>query len=149
VPSNLVLPLFPAIDKLLFDCHNVPWTTRYDRKEIKMKLRPFGLWIAPVLLWAFTMLPAAAHSHSHSRFIRHSGGGMTYCTYYRDRLGRTASDLVPRGAWVLLSRGGTAIRVRITDRGVHHFDLTPGQFRRFAPLHQGVVSHVHYQILRR
>jgi hypothetical protein len=74
---------------------------------------------------------------------------MTYCTFYHDQRGRTASDLVPRGSWVLLSRGGTAIRVRITDRGVNHFDLTPTQFRRFAPLSRGVVGNVRYHVLSR
>lgn len=106
-----------------------------------------GAWIVPVLLPVLLVLPAQAHSHHpHS----HGGrGGTTFCTFYRDRLGRTASNLVPRGSWVLLSRGGTAVRVHITDRGVSHFDLTPSQFRRFAPLHRGVVRGIRYRLLSR
>ena len=87
------------------------------------------------------------HARSHSRHA--GGGGSTFCTFYSDGQGRTASNLVPRGSWVLLSRGGQAMRVHVTDRGVNHFDLTPGQFRRFAPLDRGVVSGVHYRVLSR
>ena len=107
----------------------------------------FGAWIAPTLLLS---LPAQAHSHPHRHSYSHAQrGGTTFCTFYHDRQGRTASNLVPRGSVVLLSRGGTAIRVRVTDRGVSHFDLTPSQFRRFAPLHHGIVRGVHYRVLSR
>ena len=106
-----------------------------------------GAWIALTLL---LILPAQAHPHHrHPRASRAGRGGTTFCTFYHDRQGRTASNLVPRGSWVLLSRGGTAVRVHITDRGVSHFDLTPSQFRRFAPLHRGVVGGVRYHVLSR
>ena len=97
---------------------------------------------------ALLCLPATgAHAHRH----HHSSHavGATYCTFYRDRHGRTASNLAPRGSWVLLSRGGTAMRVRITDTGCNHFDLTPAQFRRFAPLSHGVVRGVQWRVLPR
>ena len=108
-----------------------------------MNFRPFILGMSLAALTAFCAVPASAHAHSVRR------GGMTYCTFYRDDRGRTASNLVPRGSWVLLSRGGTALRVRITDRGVNHFDLTPAEFCRFASLRRGVVQGVHYRVLSR
>ncbi|BDI31800.1 hypothetical protein CCAX7_38510 [Capsulimonas corticalis] len=92
--------------------------------------------------------PAAfAHHRRHTHSSSRHGGGATYCTFYRDRHGRTASNLAPRGSWVLLSRGGTSMRVRITDTGCNHFDLTPAQFRRFAPLSHGVVRGVQWRVL--
>ncbi len=111
-----------------------------------MSFPRLGAWIAPLLLLA---LPAQAHSHRHYHHSHTGRGGTTFCTFYHDRQGRTASNLVPRGSVVELSRGGTAVRVRVTDRGVSHFDLTPSQFRRFAPLGRGVVRAVHYRVISR
>lgn len=106
------------------------------------------LMLACALILSASAAQARAH-HSRHHSHRAAGGGSTFCTFYSDGQGRTASNLVPRGSWVLLSRGGQAMRVHVTDRGVNHFDLTPGQFRRFAPLHQGVVRGVRYHVLSR
>ena len=115
-----------------------------------MSWNRLGAWIVSILLFVTLALPTQAHSHHrHHRHSRAERGGTTFCTFYHDRRGRTASNLVPRGSWVLLSRGGTAIRVHVTDRGVRHFDLTPSQFRRFAPLRRGVVGGVRYRVLPR
>ena len=112
-----------------------------------MPLKRTGAWrrLRPALgpAGTGTFPPSPTHHACAER------GGTTFCTFYHDRRGRTASNLVPRGSVVLLSRGGTAIRVRITDRGVRHFDLTPSQFRRFAPLSRGVVPGIHYRVLSR
>lgn len=108
-----------------------------------MSYRPFGIGVALMTLFGCAASPVVAHAPHIRR------GGTTYCTFYHDRQGRTASNLVPRGSWVLLSRGGTALRVHITDRGVNHFDLTPAEFRRFASLRHGVVRGVQYHVLSR
>ncbi|MEO7718426.1 MAG: hypothetical protein ABIY70_19670 [Capsulimonas sp.] len=116
----------------------------------------FGLsptrFLTPVFALALVgaCLPSAhARGRHPSHNKSHHGGGTTYCTFYRDRHGRTASNLAPRGSWVLLSRGGTSMRVKITDTGCNHFDLTPGQFRRFASLSTGVVHGVTWRVLPR
>ena len=92
---------------------------------------------------------SAPCAQAHRAHARTHAAGATYCTFYRDRHGRTASSLAPRGSWVLLSRGGTTMRIRITDSGCNHFDLTPAEFRRFAPLSRGVVRGVRWRVLPR
>lgn len=115
-----------------------------------MSLRHTAVLLALIGSLLLPMTIAQARASHHGHHARHAGGGgSTFCTFYSDGQGRTASNLVPRGSWVLLSRGGQAMRVHVTDRGVNHFDLTPGQFRRFAPLNRGVVGGVHYRVLSR